>query len=152
MFKGPFNALACLCRYVFWSNFWSNKHDLNFQQTPQTRVQCAAGRTGVVSYILLIILSTARMASLTFFAPRLLLAAEGDLSATNCNQDCCFLLALQFLDYPLLVLQPSHSCASQHSSSRPHQVTYTRGKTCVLAEADCKEAVHLCQQVSNKRG
>lgn len=73
-------------------------------------------------------------ASLTFYGHRVLLASSDQRSKHR--------LALQFLDYPLLLLR-----ACGQSDGNTDVLPISTGKSCVLSLEDSLEAVHLTQQV-----
>jgi hypothetical protein len=77
--------------------------------------------------------------TLTLFASRLLLA-----DGTRCK----LCLALQFLDYPLLALNPCSAPADDSSGAAADVLVVDAGKCCVLSPDDAQEADYLIQHVS----
>jgi hypothetical protein len=76
--------------------------------------------------------------TLTLFASRLLLA-----DGTRCK----LCLALQFLDYPLLALNPCSAPGDDSSDAVADVLVVDAGKCCVLSPKDAQEAACLIQHV-----
>lgn len=76
---------------------------------------------------------------LQFFGHRILFA---DSDARCCSN---VVLALQFLDYPLLLLPASEHLQTHTAATAV--LAIQAGKSCVLSAEDSQEAVHLAQKV-----
>lgn len=83
------------------------------------------------------------MAQLTFFVERLLLADDLLRNVVDCIKNPQIAVALQFLDYPLLLLKASQT----NTFELCEQLVIRGGKTCVLNEQDEQEVLFLAKQV-----